>query len=290
MSVSALCIIYRLRCLPCHSCLQLTGGYLFPQHLRQTADADIKTVRRLSNREMQNAYKTLKLILALEGIELHEFSREPSIIALAYGEPVDRYYIKATCGTIRGNTNLDISSGNAPGSFPKNVAWRDIPSIIKGGPALRVRCQPLAAAAAEKLLAVLMQPTTDTRVKHFADIANSDLWEGIDCRQVAEELTRVCKNRGIPMSVCAERSPALAWTAVSAREAEWAKHMAAGKTELTFDQAHEDIVATWSEVHRELRAQVIRDYRNPSIQPTLADRITSRTFQYKYEYKPTIDE
>ena len=210
--------------------IMLTGGYLFPQHLRQTADADIKTVRRLSNREMQNAYKTLKPILALEGIELHEFSREPSIIAIAYGEPVDRYYIKATCGTIRGNTNIDISSGNTPGSFPRDVAWRDIPSIMKGGPVLRARCQPLAAAAAEKLLAVLMQPSSDGRVKHFADIANERLWDGIDCRQVATELTRICGNRGIPMSVCAERSPALAWTAVSAREAEWAKHMAAGKT------------------------------------------------------------
>lgn len=37
----------------------LTGGGLFPQNVRQTADADIKSVRRISNREMQNAMKVI---------------------------------------------------------------------------------------------------------------------------------------------------------------------------------------------------------------------------------------
>lgn len=137
---------------------------------------------------------------------------------------------------------------------------------------------------------MLTQPSTDNRVKHLADIANSDLWDGIDCRQVAAELTRTCKSRGIPLSVCAERAPALAWTAVSAREAEWAKHMTAGKTTITLDRAWLDVCAVWAEVHKELRSAVILDFRRPHSQTPLADQLLARCEQNQMAYKPQHGE
>lgn len=262
------------------------GGLLFAQNVRETADADLVAVRRVTNAEFQRAMILIRPWLEAEGITLHEVSRTPKIIELDGGKETDRWTLTATAGTIRGNTQVDFSSANGPDAFPKDVVWKEMPSLMKGGPVTRARCQPLAAAAAEKFLAVIMQSSTDYRVKHLADLVHSDLWEGIDCRSVAREIARTCRHRRIPAGIVVERPPTLSWTAMAPRERAWQKHADAGKTDMTFDQAWIDINGLWSDVFAELRLMPASDFRRSPVGPTLVDRITAAPRASAPAYKP----
>lgn len=260
------------------------GGLLWPQAVRPTADADIVCVRRISNREMQRALKLAARDLAREGITLKSVSREPREISLEYGEPVDRWEIVADCGSIRANTHLDVGYANGLDSRPKGVTVREIPSIIKDGPAFRFHMQPLATAAAERLLAILMQPSSDLHVKYLADVTNGNLWNGLECSDVAEELARTCRYRGIPMSVLAAEPEALCWTSMSHRSAAWDKHHAAGLTPIKgLGNAWIDVNAIWTDVHTELQPMIRRDCRRLDYTPTLVDRLLApKEPEWKY--------
>jgi len=248
------------------------GGLLFDQRLRQTADGDISTIRRVSNREMQRAFISVRPSLEAEGITISSLSREPKEISFEYGDPVDRWSFEAVCGTLRANSHLDVGSGNGLDAYPRDIRYGEVRSIMKSGQPFRARMQPLPAAAAEKLLAVVMQSPTDFRVKHLADVTNGDLWDGIDCGQVAYELARICRYRQIPLSLCPEHPEALRWKNLAVREEAWSKDRNAKPTGLTLDQAWIDVNAVWTDVHAELRAEVLRDFRRPSYRPTIVDR------------------
>lgn len=225
------------------------GGFLFGQDVRPTEDADLVFVRRLTNREVQIALNVIAPKLAAEGITIHAVSREPKVIELEYGDPVDRYEITADCGTIRGNTHLDLGSANGPNAFSKFGEWRELPSLAKNVAPLRVRCQPLAAAAAEKLLAVLTQSETDYRIKHIADVLHEPLWEGVDCRAVARELLRTCRHRGIDIDALPET---IGFPAIKRFEGAWQKHQSAGKTDKSVAEVYVSVEYLWQCVREEL--------------------------------------
>lgn len=262
------------------------GGLLWPQHVRPTADADIVCIRRISNREMQRAMSMAARDLAREGITILSLSREPKEISFEYGDPVDRWEIKAKVGNIQANTHLDCGYANGFDSRPKGVTIREIPSIMKDGPSFRFPMQPLATAAAERLLAVIMQPKSDTRVKYLADITNGPLWGDLDCADVADEIARTCRYRGIPMSVLAENPEGLRWTSMSHRSEEWDKHYAAGLTPIdTLENAWVDVNAIWKDVHAALRAKVAADCRRSDYRPTLVETLYSRSEGPEWKYR-----
>ncbi|CAN7332669.1 nucleotidyl transferase AbiEii/AbiGii toxin family protein [Neorhizobium tomejilense] len=251
----------------------LTGGLNFAQDIRETRDADLVAVRRISNAEFQRALILMRPWLEAEGITLHAASATPKVIDLDGGKEVDRWKIEATAGTLRGNTQVDFGFSNGPDAFPDGIEWKEMPTLMKGGPVLRARCQPLAAAAAEKMLAIFLQPIGDYRVKHLADVVNSDLWDGVDCRAVAREIARTVRHRGIPAGVITCRPPELAWSSIVRREAAWTTHMEAGKTDLTLDQAWIDVNGLWCDVYAELKKLPRSHFRRSTLAPTLVDRI-----------------
>jgi len=262
------------------------GGLLFAQNVRETADADLVSVRRVTNAEFHRAMILIRPALAAEGITLHAVSDTPRVIELDGGKETDRWTLTASAGTLRGNTRVDCSSANGPDAFPQDVAWKEIPSLMKGGAVTRIRCQPLAAAAAEKFLAVILQPGTDYRVKHLADLVNSDLWEGVDCQSVAREIARTCRHRRIPAGIVVERPPTLTWTAMAPRDRAWQKQIDAGKTDMTFDQAWIDINGLWSDVHAELRLMPASEFHRPPFRPSLVERVMASTRPSAPTYNP----
>ncbi|ARQ56902.1 hypothetical protein Kim5_CH00794 [Rhizobium sp. Kim5] len=253
----------------------VAGGLTIDPRLRETADADLVAIRRISNREIQNAFKTFAPWLRNEGIEIKALSREPREIVVPYSNPIDRWRVTATAGNIRADFDLDVTWANGLYSRPtERVEYREIPSIMKGVPSFRARMQPQATSAAQKLLAVLMQPRTDLRVKHLADVVNGHLWsDDLDCRTVATEIARICTYRGIPMSVCEPHPAALRWTEIRRLEPTWDADRNAQRSGLSLTQAWIDVSGLWHNIHEELLRNVVRDFRRPDYEPTIVDRI-----------------
>ncbi|MBD8663050.1 nucleotidyl transferase AbiEii/AbiGii toxin family protein [Rhizobium sp. CFBP 8752] len=255
------------------------GGLLFPQTLRETADVDFVSIRRISNREMQNAFKILAPFFAREGILIKSLSREPRELDVGLPNPVDRWKVEAFCGTVRANTSIDFTWSNGRESVwahnPPPPRFLERTSLIKGAPALRVHVQSYADAAAERLLAVVMQPASDLRCKNLSDAVNGHLWpDDLDCRAVARSLRRTMLYRGIPASVASEFPETLKWTNLKRLEADWNVSRNAARSGLRFDEAFVDIHALWANVHAELRVEANRDFRRPSVAPGQADSFT----------------
>nr|WP_234892934.1 nucleotidyl transferase AbiEii/AbiGii toxin family protein [Sinorhizobium meliloti] len=266
----------------------VAGGLTIDPRLRETADADLVAIRRISNREIQNAFKTFAPWLRNEGIEIKALSREPREIVVPYSNPVDRWRVTATAGNIRADFDLDVTWANGLYSRPTEpVVYREIPSIMKGVPSFRARMQPQATSAAQKLLAVLMQPRTDLRVKHLADVVNGYLWsDDLDCRTVAAEIARICTYRGIPMSVCEPHPNALRWTEMRRLEANWDADRNARRSGLSLTQAWIDVNGLWANVHEELLRNVVRDVRSSDYSPQLLESIIAEKRTIAPVYKP----
>ncbi|QKN14299.1 nucleotidyl transferase AbiEii/AbiGii toxin family protein [Sinorhizobium meliloti WSM1022] len=251
----------------------IKGGFMFPQHMRPTDDADIVTVRSYTELELRQGMQRIAFALRDEGIEIKRLKVEE--IDVGHGDPVIRLKIEAMCGTVRGNTHLDLTVGQGPFAFPQNVRKQELPSMIRNQPGLTAYVQPLEAAVAEKWIAVLQQPDTDYRVKHLADLLSFDAME-VDKDRIAREIIRVCRHRNIPLSVCAPSPAALSWSNTAPREQSWNKLRAERRFEMTLLQAWIDINAYWSATHQALTRAVIEDFRRPTYQPTLVDRIAAR--------------
>lgn len=264
------------------------GGLTFDPTLRETSDADIVSIRRVSNRELQNAFKCIAPRLALQGIDIKALSREPHEMPMEFGDPVNRWRIQATTGGIRTNLDIDIGYANGPlARHTEPAVRRIIPSMIKGLPNFHAHMQPFSTSAAQKLLAVIMQPASDLRVKHLADLVHAELWPAeLNCDVVAKEVARVCAQRGIPMSVCQQDPEALRWPILARLEPTWDQDRGAQRTGKTLFQAWTDIHTIWSNVHEELRNQVVREVRRTDYRPSLVNRMIALPTKESLTYKP----
>lgn len=224
--------------------IQLKGGELFAQNVRATSDADITTVRRYLPHEFLKGSAIIADLLIREGIEL-EVLPEPKLIDVGHGDPVTRWKLRGFVGGVRAISQIDMTYGRGPDAFSKVNDFREIPSLIAKVRPLRINCQPLPAAAAEKLLAVIDQPDTDMRVKHLADVLDERLWEGVDCGMIAREVRRVCRHRGIDPTALPDTLDVGTYERL--RE-NWTKHYRPGMPPVDFDQAVENANYLWSEV------------------------------------------
>lgn len=227
----------------------LKGGGLFEQTVRETMDADISTFRTYSPAEFHKGMSIIAALLDREGISVEHVSEAPKLIDTGYGDPVVRYVVRGKVGGVRANSQIDMSLAQGPHALSRDTALRDIPSLVGKLPSLRIHCQPLHAAAAEKLLAVVMQPDTDFRIKHQADLLNGDLWDGADCTKFAGEVMRTCRHRGIdieslPMSI--------GFPAIRRLEGAWDKHRQAGKTSISIAEAYVSLEYMWQTVREDL--------------------------------------
>lgn len=225
--------------------IELKGGMLFDQCIRETSDADVTTIRRYMPHEMERGMDVVRDLLRAEGIDLEYVSPGPRLIDVGYGDPVERWVLRGKVGDVRACSRLDIALGRGPDVFSSIAEVSEIPSVVSGLPSLAIACQPLEAAAAEKLLAVVLQPINDTRVKHLADIADARLWEGVDYGGVASEVLRVCRHRGI--NICS-LSGYIGYGRYVLLEESWDRHRGAGKTSLPLFRALTHAGYFWSEV------------------------------------------
>lgn len=181
------------------------------------------------------------------------------------------------CGTLRATFGLDVSTARGPHAFPSVVPLQDLPRLFENDkrgkwPVLRARVQPIEASAAEKWLAVLMQDAGDFRVKHLADLLSFDQMD-LELQRVGEEIIRVARHRGIPLSVCAPSPDALEWRSMKHREDFWSKLSAERGFAMTYDQAFIDIKGYWADTHKALTQAVVRDFRRPSVGQPIIDSI-----------------
>lgn len=177
--------------------IELKGGLLFDQPIRPTSDADITAIRSFLPHEIHRGLLIIRSLLRSEGMDIEQLSDRAHRMDVGHGDPVERWTIRGSVGGVRALTRLDIAIGRGPDGFSSAIEMTEIPSLVPKLPALTIACQPLEAAFAEKLLAIICQPQTDMRVKHLADIADDRLWDGTEAHLVAIELDRVCRHRGI---------------------------------------------------------------------------------------------
>ncbi|CUW88512.1 MULTISPECIES: nucleotidyl transferase AbiEii/AbiGii toxin family protein [Rhizobium/Agrobacterium group] len=259
------------------------GGLMFPQSMRPTEDGDIVVVRRFSEMEIENGFARMSALLRLEGIELRRFRIQQ--IDVGTGQPVTRIKIEAMCGTLRGNTHIDIAVAAGPHALPKGIAKVELPSMVRGEPGLVVHVQPLAAAAAEKWFAVLQQDTSDYRVKHAMDLLSFDEM-GVDPAAVAVEMIRIARHRGLSMSVCAPAPRNLEWSSFVLRAEAWFKTGAERGVTVDPLSAREMLTSYWARTHQALTKAVIAEVRDREYQTTLVDRIAARQ-QPAPAFRPT---
>lgn len=242
----------------------IAGGLTVDPRLREASDADIVALRKISRREMHTGFKCIHSSLKREGIEVTNLSDQPREITFDYGNPVNRWRVTANAGGIRANFDLDITYANGWGSRPlENVKTHEIPSLMNGVPAFRAPMQPQSTSMAQKMLAVLMQPRSDLRVKHLADVVTPHIWSPRpDPVMVALEIHRIAFDRGIPTNEVRQQYPEiLRWSVMERLEANWDKDANAGRTGLTLTQAWTDVNALWSDVHDALVNVVPTDTR-----------------------------
>ncbi|MFN3506636.1 MAG: nucleotidyl transferase AbiEii/AbiGii toxin family protein [Allorhizobium sp.] len=225
--------------------IELKGGQLFDQRVRPTSDADITSVRSYLPHEFWGGMRIIRHFLEAEGMGIDDMSRTAQRIDVGHGDPVERWTIRGSVGGVRALTRIDIAIGRGPDAFSPAVSVIEIPSLIPRLPALSIARQPLEAAFAEKLLAVVRQPPTDMRVKHLADIADNRLWDGVETDQVAAELNRVCCHRGIdPLAL----PDVLDIADYERLRSNWSKFTRPGMMPMSFDEAIETADGIWQDV------------------------------------------
>jgi len=150
--------------------IKLKGGLQFCQTVRPTSDADLAVARQYLPHEMARGMLVIRSLLQAEGMDVDFLSETPQFIDVGHGDPVHRWKVGGKVGDVKVRTQLNLSLARGPDAVSRYGTVRELTSLIPRLPALRIRCQQLEAAAAEKLLAVLCQPATDMRVKHLSDI------------------------------------------------------------------------------------------------------------------------
>lgn len=225
--------------------IELKGGMLFGQHVRPTSDADITAIRSYLPHEMHQGLLIIRSLLQSEGMDIEQLSDRAQRIDVGHGDPVERWTIRGSVGGVRALTRLDIASGRGPDAFSRSIEMMEIPSLVPRLPALTIACQPLEAAYAEKLLAVIYRPPTDMRVKHLADIADERLWDGVEAHQVAVELDRVCRHRRIDPAALPDDLDVADYERLRSN---WSKFVRPGMTPMSFDEALEAADDLWQDV------------------------------------------
>jgi hypothetical protein len=237
--------------------VELKGGMLFNQRARPTSDADITSVRHYLPHEFWNGMRIIRHLVQSEGMSIDDMSQTAQQIDVGHGDPVERWPVRGSVGGVRAHTQLDIALGQGPHAFSPAIELTEIPSLISRLPALKIACQPLEAAFAEKLLAVICQPPTDMRVKHLADVADSRLWDGIDSNLIIDELERVCRHRGIDLSTLPD---AIRITDDKRLRSNWGKFGRPGMAALSSHKAIKAADGLWQDVHAAMSLRLLPSY------------------------------
>jgi len=268
------------------SAKMVKGGCMFAQHLRPTSDLDLVTPARWTEAEIQKAFERISAALLAEGILVKKFKARE--LALGERDPVVRVDLQAMCGTIRGNTHVDITSASGPFAFPQDPQRQALPSLLpKQYKSAVVHVQPLPAAAAEKWIAILTQRHDEFRAKHALDLLSFQEM-GVDADAVAVELIRVARHRRIPLSFFSPKPMALDWVSYLLRGGSWEQTAERRKIK-DFDllQSYHMLGSYWSRTHQALTRAVITQVRRDNrTKPSLVDRLAARQRQDAPTYRP----
>jgi hypothetical protein len=262
------------------------GGCMFDQRLRPTSDLDLVTPVRWSEDELQKGFARIAGALRAEGISIDQIKVKE--LAVCEGDPVVRVVVQGKCGTLRGNTHVDITSASGPFAWPQDAQRQELPSLLpKRYPGAVVHVQPLAAAAAEKWIAVLTQRHDCFRAKHALDLLSFHEMS-VDPDAVAVELLRVARHRRIPLSFCSPSPKALDWVSYLLRVDSWVRTAETRKIN-DFDllQSYETLNGYWARTHQALtRAVIAQVRRDNATKPSLVNRLAVRQRQSAPTHRP----
>lgn len=241
---------------PAH--FKVVGGLLFPQHVRPTADADIRVVRSYSHAELENGMRVVADLLRSEGIEFAKIDA-PRVLDTGEADTTIRLRFDATAGGIRANSHIDLTVVRGPYAFSERTRKTDLPALFRGAPQLTAYAQPLAAAAAEKWLACIAQRDTDMRLKFHLDLVQLvDL--GLKPEAVAKELLRVLVHRGQKLSALREQPRGLTRSFLDFRRHDWERLAEERNFDLPYEMGVAKLQRAWLQTY-EAVSDLVDEYR-----------------------------
>lgn len=254
----------------------LVGGLQYPQEIRPTSDADLRSVVRYSDEELLRGCQRLNDMLRPEGVDIHDVRfRE---LHVGPNEPVKRLHVQASVGGMRGNTQIDISSGYW-GKDAWSAAWTadvEHESFFRGGPSYRANVQSVEASLAEKWLAVFTQPDHDLSTKHRLDVIflTYQLDITIDPVKVASEMARLQRHRGVAWQDILPRPlHAMRLDPMIDRVEDWSRLCKErGLTDMDVLQGSLALNRAWAPINRLWKSEALADHRNPGARRTEKQR------------------
>jgi hypothetical protein len=176
----------------------IDGGLIHHQWKRETGDANIRFIRKLSAQEFYQAFREMKGFLAARGIRItNVWNAVP--LEMHAGTKGMRICFEARLGSIRVNSHLDIGFRGSRYSFPEAKAMkRELPVFFRMQDQLGFGFKgwvfPRETQIAEKLCTSLQRGAENTRLKDFWDVAFMS-GQGIDRDLLVAEMMRVICER-----------------------------------------------------------------------------------------------
>ncbi len=174
------------------------GGLIHHQLKRETGDADVRFVRKVSAQEFYQAFRDMKGFLAERGIRItNVWNAVP--LDMHAGTTGMRIRFEARLGSTRVNSHLDIGFRGSRYSFPEaKVMKRELPVFFRMQDQLGFGFKgwvfPKETQIAEKLCTSLQRGAENTHLKDFWDIAFMSS-QGIDRDFLTSEMMRVIYER-----------------------------------------------------------------------------------------------
>jgi hypothetical protein len=203
--------LYRLSCSPHGDRFVLKGALLMlawlGDALRPTRDADVLGFGDLSDGSLQRLFAEI----CTTAVEPDAMSYDPATIAVADIRPEDAYggkrvTLRASLGPARLRVQVDVGIGDAVVPGPE---WLDYPSLL-GLPSPRLRSYPPEVVVAEKVHAMVVLGSRNSRMRDFFDVHALSCGRSFEGERLCRALRATFERRqtsipeGLPLALTSE--------------------------------------------------------------------------------------
>ena len=187
--------------------------------LRPTRDADLLGFGELSDAALMDIFRD---VCAVE-VEDDAMVFLPDSVRVAAIREEDAYggrrvNLQARMGMARLSLQVDIGIGDAVTPGPQ---WLDYPSLLEGLPRARLRAYPRETVIAEKLHAMVLLGSRNSRMKDFFDVRALLLEEAFDASQLARAIAATFARRRTPLPVAMPLALTDEFAADATRQVQW---------------------------------------------------------------------
>lgn len=214
--------LYRLSRSPHAERFILKGALLLLAWLgettRPTRDADLLGFGDLSDEALIELFQEICKV----EVERDAMTYLPETVAIAPIRPQDAYggrrvTIQARLGTARLRVQVDVAIGDVVTPAPE---WLEYPSLLDF-PAPRLRSYPPETVIAEKLHAMVVLGSKNTRMRDFFDIDALAAAEPFEAQRLADALSATFERRMTPLPASIPVSLTAEFASTPAKEVQW---------------------------------------------------------------------